>query len=272
MNLTLLTGIAYWPHQGIADDHLAEKPESDWEVSTGFGFFYGSKVKGISNNSIQPLPLLEIIWKDWIYFNPIDGLGILAYENNDVALNFSIGTDLGRTQNTHSRLNGLGDIGASTIFNSEVSYFLGPIRSFLQGSHFLDGAKGNTIDIGGDIFLPVGLITGSMTLEDMKSLDEPPRATALMFSISSSWGDKDHNQGYWGIDSTQAKDSSYDTHNVKAGFHSWDTSLGIMTPITQQWNVMLNINYQEVIGDAANSPFINTNDNTTVGIMFRYEF
>lgn len=272
MNLTLLTAIANWPLPSNADNSQQEATKSNWEVSTGVGFFYGSKVKGISGNSIQPLPLLEIIWKDWIYFNPLDGLGIIAYEDDDFSLDFSISTDLGRTQNTHSRLNGLGDIGPSTVFNSEVSYFLGPVRSFLQASKYLDGTKGNTVDIGGEIFLPLGLLTGDITPEDIESLDGPPRSTALLLSLSGSWGDKNHNQGYWGVNNTQANRSSYEEHNVHAGFHSWEASLGIMEPISEQWNVMLNINYQQVIGDAANSPYVNTEENTTVGIMFRYEF
>jgi outer membrane scaffolding protein for murein synthesis (MipA/OmpV family) len=196
----------------------------------------------------------------------------MAYKDDDLSWDISIGAELGRSQSSHSNLNGLGNIGMTATINTDVNYFMGPLNSYLVLENHLDGSKGNIASVGLDLMLPLGLLTGSLNLNDMKEMDGPPDGIALMFSLAGHFGDKNYNQAYWGINEKQSNNSIYDEYHLEAGFHSWNVSIGAMVPLTQRWGMILNLEYYRLSGSAANSPINNTKDGTSMGAIFRYEF
>lgn len=268
----LIPALMSTAHAAEAEKKESEKATDDWEIRAGVGIFHGSEVRGLDKVKTMPAPFFEVSWKEKVFFNPIDGLGINVYESENTHLGFSLGMDGGRQEKKHNRLRGLGDIGASTVFTTNMGYSFGPVNTFIQAQKHFSGSDGLTIDIGAEMMLPLDLLTGKMSIDDMDLLDEPGQLTALSFSISGLWADEKYNQAYWGIDSGQAQRSGYNTHEVGAGLYGWNASMGIMTPLSERWSMLFNVEYLKMSGKAADSPFINKPSDTSVGVIFSYDF
>lgn len=269
---SILTSVVFCPLAAFAEEPKDKDNESDWEVSLGLGAAYGAKHRGVDKSEVIPLPVVAMNWNDRVFFNPGDGLGIVAYGGDSLEVSFSVSADLGRRESYDSSLDGLGNIGMSTVLSNHIDYSIGPLKAFISTDKYLDGSQGTSAKTGFRMIMPLDLLTGKMTIQQMKELEGRPDSSVLNFSFHGHWGDEKYNQAYWGVNSTQAANSVYDEYKLGSGFNGWGASLGIMTPLSESWSFVFNVNYDEMSGDVADSPIITAKDKWSYGAFFKYDF
>ncbi|MCV6601493.1 MAG: MipA/OmpV family protein, partial [Cohaesibacter sp.] len=83
----------------------------NWKVSLGGGLLYNPRYEGSKRHSVKALPYFDLVWKDTLFFNPIDGLGANLFDYQGFKVGAALGYDFGRKEkNSRSELKGLGDI------------------------------------------------------------------------------------------------------------------------------------------------------------------
>ena len=93
----------------------------DWDIRIGAGVRYVAKYEGSDEMKARALPLLDITWKDLVFLNPRDGLGVRVYDEGGLTLSVGVGYVFARDESDGDALKGMGDVdetaAASLILN-----------------------------------------------------------------------------------------------------------------------------------------------------------
>lgn len=248
---------------------------TDWEkyeISLGLGMDYAPKYEGSDESEIGVMPQLEIIWNDKVYFSN-GGLGVNLYQGNGFSLSTSLGYDGGRDEGDHEDLKGLGDIDAALAIEAQLDYQFGPLVPYISATKYAGGSDGFTATLGVESVIPLALLTGAMSIDDMENMDEDAvPGPALMFGVSTDWADDNYMESYWGVSQKQATKSGYSQYNAGAGFKSVNVELGMMYPINENWALQAHVGYSKLLDDAADSPITKDEDQIFGGLMTVYTF
>ena len=76
----------------------------------------------------------------------------------------------------------------------------------------------------------------------------------VKMSVGSTWADATHMESYFGVSPAQSARSGYSRYEAESGFKSAGISVGVIYNISEEWNAMLMVNGDLLLGDAADSP------------------
>jgi len=119
------------------------------------------------------------------------------------------------------------------------------------------GDQGVVADLSADVIVPV--------IERL-IISAGPRFT---------WESTQASAPYFGITAAQALASGLPAFNANGGAHSVGAGTKVTYRITPRWEVHAYLEYQRLLGDAANSPLVKlrgSRDQTTYGIGASYSF
>ncbi|MFK4574434.1 outer membrane scaffolding protein for murein synthesis (MipA/OmpV family) [Bradyrhizobium ottawaense] len=80
---------------------------------------------------------------------------------------------------------------------------------------------------------------------------------------------------YFGVDAAQALASGLPSYNARGGAHSVGFGSQVSYRINPQWEVHAYVEYEKLLGDAADSPLVKlrgSSNQTTVGLGASYSF
>ncbi|MCV6575081.1 MAG: MipA/OmpV family protein [Cohaesibacter sp.] len=247
----------------------------NWKVSLGGGLLYNPRYEGSKRHSVKALPYFDLVWKDTLFFNPIDGLGANLLKYQGFKAGAALGYDFGRKEkNSRSELQGLGDIDAGGTARGFLEYDLKLAKAKASLTKYLAGSKGVTTQIGLSTFVPLSVLLGqnmgeayatSQAKGETKGHGLP--GAALTLGLSAQWADKAYMREHFGINAAQAAGSGKKTFEAKAGFKSFSTDLGLLVPLTDHVIIGSKVSYTRLIGDAADSP-LSLDDNQLGGQLF----
>ena len=235
-----------------------QSPEDEsWniELSGGLMYMYGPKYDGSDNYGSKVLPAASLEYKNGLIFMGImDGIGSYFLQGEDYKVGASIGYGFGRDESDDRKnLRGMGDIDSGLEATLKGEYSFGPVE--LSGE-VIAGTKdhGTTAKIEVGTMLPV--------------------TEQLMVKISagSTWADATHMESYFGVSPAQSARSGYRRYEAESGFKSAGISVGVIYNITEEWDLMLMVNGDQLLGDAADSPITKEEFGVTTFSTLNYKF
>ena len=104
----------------------------DWDIRIGAGARYVAKYEGSDEMKARAFPLIDITWKDRVFLNPRDGLGVRVYDEGGLTVSAGVGYAFGRDESDGGALRGMGDIDATAAANLAVKYGLGLVWPYVR--------------------------------------------------------------------------------------------------------------------------------------------
>lgn len=184
-----------------------------------------------------------------------DDVRLRVLSLNGLELGAVTGWRFGRDEDDGSRLRGLGDIDGGLAIGGYAAYRLGVVSAFAAYSHQATGDDtGGLLRFGLESRLPM---TGRMTL------------TAL---AGATWASDDYMRAYFSVTPAQAARSGLASYSATAGIKDVHVGVSAEIPLADLWTLRLIGRYARLVGDAADSPIVERQDQFTGGVGLTYRF
>jgi outer membrane scaffolding protein for murein synthesis (MipA/OmpV family) len=256
---TALTYIAL-----TAGTSLAQEPAADAETAFPGGEmtgqigalgFYAPDYEGSDHYEFSPVPMVDLTWRERIFLSTREGLGAYAVSTEQFRVGAAVNYGFGRDDDDVGLGDGIGDVDGGVTGALIAKWMHGP---FFVSSSLLHQLTGDdtgflmTISAGG--IIPVSerfLIIGSASIQA---------------------ADDTYMDAYFGLSGADAAASGLTAFDADAGFKSAGVTVGLGYDVFESWTVMTMAGYTRLLGDAADSPIIDTADQFTVGAGLTYRF
>lgn len=167
------------------------------------------------------------------------------------------GYNLGRDEDDGDLLEGLGDVDGGVVAGAFVGYQLGPV--------LLDASFHNTFGDDGGYLIRLGA-----------AIERPVRERMMLTArIGATYADDDYMQNYFGVSAAQAQSSvaGLGAFDAEAGFKDVFAEVGLKADLDANWSVRTSLRYSRLIGDAADSPIVENEDQFTglVGLSYKFD-
>lgn len=196
------------------------------------------------------------------FFSRIDARGLddvrfKAIERDGFVAGPLIGYNLGRDDKDGDRIRGLGDVDGGVVAGGFVGYQLGPVM--------LDASFHNTFgDDGGFLVRLSGQVE--------RRLSDRVKFTG---TLGTTYADGDYMTNYFGISAAQSANSvaGLGVFDADAGFKDVFVEVGLKAELDAHWSARTTIRYSRLIGDAADSPIVESEDQLTglVGLTYKFD-
>ena len=243
--LFVLSLFAWLPPAGAGES-------GDWDIRIGAGARFAAKYEGSDEMKTRALPLIDITWKDRVFLNPRDGLGLRVYDEGGLTVSAGVGYAFGRDESDGDALRGMGDIDETAAANLAAGYGLGFVRPYVRVSRHLGGSEGTLVKAGIGGVVPIALLTGRMKPQDLRS--GGLKGPVLKLSVSATWADGDYMGSYFGVSPAQSSASGHPRYKPEAGLKSVDLEAGVIYPFAGNWAVNAQVGYSRLIGRRRRQP------------------
>ena len=167
------------------------------------------------------------------------------------------GANFGRNQSDGDKVRGWGDIDGGLILGGFGAVRLGYTKFTASYHHQVTGDDvGGLIRLRGDLEMPVS--------PGMK----------FLAGVGTNYATNQYIDTNFGVTAAQAAASvaKLPIYNPSAGFADVFVGAGVEVDLTDRWTAKLYGEYSRIIGDAANSPVIETEDQFTGLLAITYQF
>jgi len=90
--------------------------------------------------------------------------------------------------------------------------------------------------------------------------------------VGASWADDDYMDAFFSVTPAQSLASLHAPYDASAGIKDVHVGLAADVPLGQDWSLKLLGQYTRLVGDAADSPVIETEDQFYGGVGLTYRF
>ncbi len=193
-----------------------------------------------------------VVWQNFRYGRA----GERAGEAHGFSISPSFGLVGSRNQDDDDAFTGMDDIDRAYELGARVTYTSGPLAGYASlrkgwGGH--DGWVGAAgVKYRTDVNDRVSLWTG----------------------LEVDYADSDYNDTYFGVSTSDAANSRYDTYDVGGGINKVAAKLNMRYRINDLTSVLGEVEYGRLVGDAGDSPLVQDRDQPAVrlGIVRRFSF
>ena len=160
-----------------------------------------------------------------------------------------------RDESDSDHLYGLGDVDGGLVLGGYAAYRFGWFTPFLSYSTQVTGDDtGGLLRFGAEA--PVTIISG----------------VRMIGQIGATWADQDFMDAFFSVDGMQAKYSGLNQYDADSGVKDVYIGLSADVPLSQLWSLRLTGQYSRLIGDAADSPIVETENQLFGGLGLTYQF
>lgn len=245
--LSLMFGlIAVAPTQ--ADEpKQANNKTPDWVFKVGAGGMVGPTYEGSKHYKMEPMPIVEVSWRDTISLSPKDGLKAVfrPLDDKGFSVSGSVGYWRGRKEgvdkDNEDALRGLGNLSGNAVANLGLGYRFKAVSVGLNVARDLGGDRDGTA---------VTLKGGYKIFQNEKF--------RVNGDISTTWVDDNYMQALFGITTVQSERSPkrYSVYDAGAGMKDVKIGLNAGYAITSSVDLFAKTEYGRLVGDAADSPIV----------------
>jgi outer membrane protein len=244
-------------------DEPPEPEEKKWRVMLGAGVGSKPEYPGSGTDEIRPVPIVNVRYGRF-FLGGIPGggagggLGAYLYEDDRWSLGAAVAADFGevREESDDARLQGLGDIDGTIRAGFFASY---EVTNWLELS-------GNVLqDIGGK---DQGLIASF----DVEATYQPLPRLRLSAGPGVTWGNDEYAQTLYGVDAQQALRSGFAQYDAGSSATVMRFSLGAQYALTEKWSLGSRVTASRLLGDAADSPIVEDENQNTYALFVMYRF
>ena len=192
-----------------------------------------------------------------VQFKGVDDLRFRFLNHSGFEAGPLVGYRFDREEDDAARLGGLGDVDGGVVVGGYLAYRIGMVAPFVSYHHQVTGDDtGGLARFGVETKLPVTpwlLVT----------------ATG-----GATWADDDYMASYFGVTAAQnaASTAGLAIFDAEAGIKDVYVSLSADVPIGERWSLKLGARYAHLLGDAADSPVVETESQWqgTLGVTYRF--
>ncbi len=265
-------GQQQWKKSQIQINYDKVTDGDKWDITIGAGVGVLPEYEGSDELEVTPLPMIEVVWDDWVFLG-VDGLGASLYQTNNLNILGRVGYHFGRDEDDSNDLRGLGDVDGAATASLNIAYDLGPVSPYAEVTKHIGGTDGLQIQIGVQSMIPVGLLTGDLSVSDIDNIENLGQSgPVLLLGISADWADDNYTGDYFGVTTVQSARSGLAQYNAEAGFKSVNIDIGVIYPVTDSWTVNGQLGYSQLIGDAADSPIVKKEGQAFGAAFVSYKF
>ncbi len=255
LHVVAVTALTFVPHAAAAGDLGFAR--GDWQV--GGVVFVAPKYEGAKDYEVRGAPFIApagLGETSRVQFRGPDDLRFRAIEFNGFEAGPLAGWRFDRDESDAARLRGLGDVDGGFVAGGYAAYHAGPITPFVSYHHQLTGDDtGALIRFGAET--KASFVWGSVT------------ATA-----GATYADDDYMDAYFSV--TQAQSAASAAHlaayDADAGIKDMYLGLTSDVPLSDVWTLKLSGRYSRLLGDAADSPIVESENQFFGGLGLSYRF
>ncbi len=225
----------------------------DLVLEIGMGGAYGPAYEGASDYRLTPWPIvtLHYLW--------LPGFG--EVKKNDVrADGFSFGPSFRfvrkRDSADYAKLHGLNDVDTAFEVGGKFAYTFGMFRAHASLRRGFGGHEGFVGEAGLDVTF------------------NPTAVTEVSFGPRMSYATAEYMRTYLGVTSAESLTSGLVAYNPGGGIKGVGAELNARYMFTPQWSLLGSLEYERLVGDAADSPIAQAGDinqfTAKLGLSYRF--
>ncbi|WP_417330555.1 MipA/OmpV family protein [Halomonas cupida] len=231
--------------------------DSDWVV-LGVGAAVAPRYEGSDDYQVSPVPMVDV-QKGRFFARLGDGIGLHVIDTKNFLV--GVGVDWMQGYDEEDVPDGIGELDGEPGGKVFASARFGGVIASLSGTQVLDegseeerGLKGLIVDA--ELSYPYPLTERLM----------------LVPGASVSWADASYMNSYFGIDASSAAVSGLDIHEPSSGVKDVSLRVGFNYRINENWNLTGAVGVSRLMGDAADSPLVESESQPNALVGISYEF
>lgn len=261
------------PENETEEDGSKFDSESGWEGTVGLVYQYNVEQSDLDSESESEItPAFDITYRSGKWSAGTDGLAYgplsidwdknVTYEFytatdesvlSGLTLSATLGPDLGRDAN--DPVEGLDEIPSGTLFSLSSSYEINDALSMgVDVERSFSDSK--SVVVSGGLYASIPL----------------SERAVLYLSTTTSWANDEHMQAYYGVSSTESVRTGLAEHSASSGLLSTGIEASFSYSLNEHWGVNLGASYSRLQGDAANSPLVSGDTDSSLSLGVGYQF
>ena len=223
----------------------------DWALSIGVIAGVTPDYEGSDDYDFGFGPNLAGSWRDILFFKG-KTIGVNLIRKKNLKAGPILSWTGGRDEDDNDKLEGLGDVDSSIEAGGFVSYRKKPLRFKMEARHDINsGHEGGLVELSAGTTLPFN----------------KPR---VFVALGTTWASDDYMESFFGVDSNQSADSGLKKYNAESGIKDINLSVSAGYSITNRWRLGGKVEYKRLVGDAADSPIVEDENQFLAGIGISY--
>ena len=222
----------------------------------GLGGLMAPDYEGSDDYELGALPEVNIHYGDHVFLTMRDGLGVNPLVGENYRLGVAVGYRLGRDEDDSDHLDGMGDVDGGATAALLGGYDVGPLKLSAKLSHQFTGED------------DAGVRADFRVAAPMRAAEN----LTLIPSISTSYLNDDYAQTYFGVTASQSASSGYGAYDPEGGFKDVTLAMNIRYDLNQEWALTGIAGYSRLVGDVADSPLVQDENQFFTGIGASYKF
>ena len=244
----------------IIDQQLETASPSDqpsngrWNITLGLDAGYSPRFEGAEHYHFMPIPYGSISYAGLGSLGP-QGMTANIVKAGGLRAGLLVGYSGGRDQNDDPHLRGLGNISGSLQMGGFAAYEWNSFELKAQARQAVTHA-GNGL-------------TGSLGLAYTL---RPASGWLVKLGPQLAFADDDHMKKFFGVTAGQSGTSGLQAYTPNGGLQDVAIGLNATYQLTNHWLLFGIARVSEIIGDAADSPIVQSKDQAFGGIGIAYHF
>lgn len=238
------------PMQGPSDG--PSDPDGGDRITIGIGGLYAPAYQGADDYRFQPLPMVDVKWGRF-FVNLQDGIGANIFDSDHVTVGVGL-TPVGGYR-AKDAPDGIGKLSLGLGGRGFVKLRQGGFEATLGATKVITG---NT----------EGVIADASLAYPVKASDK----LMLIPSIGTTWGDRKHNNRYFGVTAAQSAASGLPQYRAGSGLVDAKAELAVVYRLTDRIGVMAMGGVSSLLGDAKDSPIVDHKTQPYGVIAVTYSF
>lgn len=233
----------------VYEDDKADKRR--WSITIGLASGVSPDYEGSNDYEFGFGPNISAIWRDTIFYKG-KSLGVNIIRQKNLKAGLIAARAAKRKDDDNDKLEGLGDVDSGIEVGGFVSYRNKPWRFKAEARQEVDsGHEGALVELSVGTNLPL--------------------AKPLVFvELGTTLASDDYMESFFGVDSQQSANSGLKKYNAAAGIKDVNLSISAGYPITKRWRIAGMVEYKRLLGDAADSPIVDDENQFIAGLGLTY--
>ncbi len=230
--LAPLSVLVFWS----APAHAQDQGQDQDHVVVGLGASYGPAYDGADTYRVMPIPAIDVK-KGRFFANFHDGVGLDVLESDHLTV-------------------GAGLVYMPGYRQQDVPKGVDRLKMGVGGRVFASLKEGGFV---GTVGITQDIVGGTKGLIADTSLSYPISVTdrfTVIPSIGASWANGKYNDGYFGVDRTEATASGLAQFQAGSGFKDASAMLTLSYRLTDRINLGVTGGVTSLLGDDQNSPLV----------------
>jgi MipA family protein len=231
-------------------------PADGWQYSLGAGVVGGQKSIGSDQTSYLAVPSIDVRYKDWFFFNPIEGIGVQARTEGATA-SIALAPDLNsRDPDAGQRFRGLSRVSPTPAVRLKLAYEINDftLSSVVSWRLSNESRRGTTLELEGGYNILAS------------------RNVTLNAGVTARYMDTAFAKNLLSVSSEDSARSGLPVYRARSGLLDAGLYGQVVYRIDDGWSVFSRVQVARLQSDAATSPFIEKRTEPGFVLFVNYDF